>query len=106
MRQEGELLSSCREVHVDVGGQGNPGGGAAGCVVGSHHGGQSFTSEEVVSSPDVCGYTTKGPQGVQSGNKKYAALVQPELAVFWTDYGIGTFRRGPLRVFNSKVKSR
>lgn len=36
----------------------------------------------------------------KSAIKKYAALVPPELAVLWTDYGIGTFREGYLRVVN------
>ncbi|GAB3566762.1 hypothetical protein GCM10027405_26300 [Arthrobacter alkaliphilus] len=31
---------------------------------------------------------------------KYAALVPAELAVLWTDYGLGTFRDGYLRVVN------
>jgi hypothetical protein len=35
-----------------------------------------------------------------SAIEKYAPLVPPELAVLWTDYGIGTFRDGYLRVVN------
>lgn len=36
----------------------------------------------------------------QAAIDKYAPLVPAELAVLWTDYGIGTFRDGYLRVVN------
>ncbi len=36
----------------------------------------------------------------QSAIERYAAVVPAELAVLWTDYGVGTFRDGYLRVVN------